>query len=106
MAEAFYVTMAPHNPWSPLSTAISLHLDAVVQNFLIQEIPTAGAPSGRAELLTQNIEQPVDGVLEIPDGPGWGVDLNMDFIRAHRWNPSGSRDAWIRIDKDGGLIHT
>ena len=44
MAEAFYVTMAPHNPWSPLSTAISLHLDAVIPNFLIQEIPTALAP--------------------------------------------------------------
>ncbi len=43
MAEAFYVSLAPHNPWSPLSTAISLHLDAVIPNFLIQEIPTAGA---------------------------------------------------------------
>ena len=51
MAEAFYVSLAPHNPWSPLSTAISLHLDPVIPNFLIQEIPTAGAHADRARLL-------------------------------------------------------
>lgn len=106
MAEAFYVTMAPHNPWSPLSTAISLHLDAVVQNFLIQELPTAGAPPGRAELLLQQIEQPKDGFLDIPDGPGWGVDLNEAYIRSHPWDPSTPRKPWIPTDKDGGLIHT
>jgi galactonate dehydratase len=106
MAEAFYVTMAPHNPWSPLTTAISLHLDAVIQNFLIQEIPTAGAPATRFELLLQRIETPKDGYLDIPTGPGWGVDLNESFIRAHLWDPSTPRNVWIPKDRDGGLIHT
>jgi galactonate dehydratase len=106
MAEAFYVSMAPHNPWSPLTTAISLHLDAVTQNFLIQEIPTAGAPPERYELLKQRIEKPVDGYLSIPDGPGWGVDLNEEFIRTRPWNPAERRKAWIPTGPDGALVHT
>ncbi len=106
MAEAFYVSLAPHNPWSPLTTAISLHLDAVVPNFLIQEIPTAGAHAGRARLLQQQIESPNDGFLDIPDGPGWGVDLDDDFITAHPWDRSTRRTPWRPQRPDGGLIHS
>jgi L-alanine-DL-glutamate epimerase-like enolase superfamily enzyme len=25
------------------------------------------------------------GELRIPDGPGWGVELNEDVLRAHPW---------------------
>ena len=106
MAEAFYASVAPHNPWSPLTTAISLHLDAVVQNFLIQEIPTAAAPPDRVRLLTEEIERPEDGYLEIPTGPGWGVALDEEFIGAHLWDPSAPRQPWIPLGPDGGLIHT
>ena len=106
MAEAFYVSLAPHNPWSPLTTAISLHLDAVVPNFLIQEIPTAGAHAGRASLLQQQIESPHDGFLDIPDGPGWGVDLDCEFIKAHPWDTSARRTPWRPQRPDGGLIHS
>lgn len=106
MAEAFYVSMAPHNPWSPLTTAISLHLDAVIPNFLIQEIPTTRAPAGRSDLLLQQIEQPTDGYLDVPTGPGWGVDLNEEFIRTIPWDPAKPRQPWLPLDQDGGLIHT
>jgi galactonate dehydratase len=106
MAEAFYVSLAPHNPWSPLSTAISLHLDAVLPNFLIQEIPTAGAHPGRAGLLQQQIESPNAGYLDIPQGPGWGVDLDDEFITAHPWDPSTSRTPQRPQRPDGGLIHS
>ena len=105
MAEAFFVNMAPHNPWSPLTTAISLHLDAVLTNFLIQEIPTAGAPPGRARLLRQSIETPVDGFLDIPDGPGWGVDLDDEFIAASPWEPSTPRQPHLPRRADGGPVH-
>jgi galactonate dehydratase len=106
MADSFYVSMAPHNPWSPLSTAISLHLDAVLPNFLIQEIPTAGAHAGRARLLRQQIESPNEGFLNVPDGPGWGVDLDDEFIAAHPWDPSTSRAPWRPQRPDGGLIYS
>lgn len=106
MAEAFYVNIAPHNPWSPLTTAISLHLDAVVPNFLMQEIPTAGAHAGRARLLQQQIEAPTDGYLDIPSGHGWGVDLDDDFIAAHPWDPSTKKTPWRPQRPDGGLIYS
>jgi galactonate dehydratase len=100
MAEAFYVSMAPHNPWSPLSTAISLHLDAVVQNFLIQELPR------RARLIKEQIEKPEDGYLEIPGGIGWGVELDEEFVRANPWDPDSPRQPWAPLGPDGGLVHT
>jgi galactonate dehydratase len=107
MAEAFYVSMAPHNPWSPLSTAISLHLDAVVPNFMVQEIPTAGSHPDRGRLLQQSVETPRDGYLEIPSGPGWGVDLDEEFIRSVRWDPAAPRPKpWLPLLPDGGLVHT
>ncbi len=107
MAESFYVSMAPHNPWSPLTTAISLHLDAVLPNFLIQEIPTAAAPPDRHRLLCQAIERPCAGHLDIPAGPGWGVDLDEEFIRAHPWDPDQPRPRpWLPLRPDGGLAHT
>ena len=37
MAEAHYVGFQPHNPYGPLCTIASLHLDACVPNFMIQE---------------------------------------------------------------------
>lgn len=107
MAEAFYASIAPHNPWSPLTTAISLHLDAVVPNFLIQEIPTADAPPDRHRLLQEQIENPREGHLEIPTGLGWGVSLAEDFIRAHPWDPDQPRPApHLPLRPDGGLAHT
>ncbi|MBT3344727.1 MAG: galactonate dehydratase [Gemmatimonadetes bacterium] len=106
MAETFYVSMAPHNPWSPLSTAISLHLDAVVPNFLIQEVPTTLAHPHRARLLHQQIETPVDGYFDIPDQPGWGVDLDDEFIAAHPWEPSSRPTPTPSLRPDGGLAHT
>ena len=37
MAEAFYCTVAPHNPMGPLATVINVHLAACIPNFLILE---------------------------------------------------------------------
>ena len=45
IADAFFSTIAPHNLLSPLSTVICLHLDTVVPNFLIQEVPNGNNPA-------------------------------------------------------------
>ena len=37
---------------------------------------------------------PVDGFFEIPDSPGWGVDIVDDVIQAHPY-----RGAWHRPDR-------
>ena len=80
MAEAFMVSIAPHNPLSPLSTVVALHLDTVAPNFAVQEVVVA---PDRAEILTAPAEVVEDGYMRVPTGPGWGVELNEEFLRAH-----------------------
>jgi galactonate dehydratase len=83
MAEAFMVSIAPHNPLSPLATVVCLHLDSVVPNFLIQECQVTPE---RQNILTTAAEIVEDGYMRCPTGPGWGVELNEDFLRAHPYN--------------------
>jgi len=80
LAEAFDCFVAPHCPMSPVITAISLHLDAVSPNFLIQE--RLFLSDWRNDVITTPL-QVKDGYLDLPKGPGWGIELNMDLCRNH-----------------------
>ena len=53
MAEAHYVTVAPHNPMGPVATAVNVHFAVSTPNFLILEyspddVGQAARPAGRA----------------------------------------------------------
>ena len=74
LAEAHYVTVAPHNPLGPLATAINVHFAATTHNFLILEYHSDDE-SPRRDVLVEPM-QLRDGYLELPQGPGWGVELN------------------------------
>ena len=74
LAESHYVTVAPHNPLGPLATAINVHFAATTHNFLILEYH-ADDESPRRDVLVEPM-QLRDGYLELPEGPGWGVELN------------------------------
>jgi galactonate dehydratase len=99
MAEAFFVSIAPHNPLSCLSTVICLHLDTVVPNFLIQE--QIIRPEHK-EILTTPADVVHGGYMEPPRGPGWGVELNEDFLRAHPYQEG--RMFPLELAEDGSLI--
>src|ERR671933_528531 len=81
-ADAYYVTVAPHNVGGQINTAAALHLAACTPNFKIQEYfndfadpwvrETAPGPPGV-----------VDGYLALPEGPGLGVELDEEVIEAH-----------------------
>jgi galactonate dehydratase len=72
LAEAHYVTVAPHNPMGPLATAVNLHFSAAQPNFKILEY--------RLPLETEWVVDPYlpkDGYLELRhDRPGWGVEID------------------------------
>ena len=34
-------------------------------------------------LLTLDGSEVVDGYFQLPEGPGWGIELDLDFIRQH-----------------------
>jgi len=80
LAEAYDCFVAPHCPMSPVITAISLHLDAVAPNFLIQE--RLFLNDWRNEIITEPLKV-VDGYIELSKKPGWGVELDMEKVKAH-----------------------
>ena len=82
MAEAEHASFAPHNPQSPVMTAVYAHVDAAVPNFMIQEVFEDYSVDWRHDLVDS---PPVieDGFLQVPDGPGIGVDLDLDAVADH-----------------------
>ncbi|MDR7378509.1 galactonate dehydratase [Rhodoferax ferrireducens] len=95
LAEAHFVTIAPHNPMGPLATAINVHFSAAQTNFRILEyrLPQgAGYVYGtEATVSAESRDEgawyvkdpylPKDGYLELrPDRPGWGVEMNEELL--------------------------
>lgn len=76
MAEAHYVTVAPHNPMGPLATAVNVHFAASTPNFFILEYH-ADDESPRKDLLKEPLPMK-DGYIPVPTKPGWGVELNEE----------------------------
>lgn len=89
MAEVAYMTVAPHNPNGPLAIAQNAHVCAVIPNFLILE--SIGAPDF-LEACNDTLTEPLvirDGYLELPRGPGLGVEPNMEHVARHPWRSPG-----------------
>ena len=80
LAEAFNAFVAPHGPMSPVITTISLHLDAIIPNFLIQE--RLFLNDWRNEVITEPLKVE-DGYIKLNDKPGWGIELNEELCKAH-----------------------
>ena len=77
-AETQYVSVAPHNSNGPLSTVASLHLDLAIPNAFMQEIFVSFLGAYEA-VLTEMI--PIsDGRATVPDGPGWGTEIDVDAL--------------------------
>jgi galactonate dehydratase len=84
LANAHGSYIAPHQSGGVIATAVCLQLAAAVPNFLIQEHFDAFNEPWTKEIATwaPSID-PANGHLSLPDGPGLGVDLNLDVIEAH-----------------------
>ena len=80
MAEAQFMMTAPHNPMSPLATAVNVHFAASTPNFLILEYsaPDSGA---RKDVLKEPLMVKA-GYVDIPNKPGWGVELNEEAFKS------------------------
>ena len=98
MAEVYYAGVAPHNPLSPVNMRASLHLDAAIPNFVIQEW-VADDPGWRDDILLNPVVVK-DGWCELPTEPGLGTDLNMEVCLAHPYQESDSP----RLVHDDGAV--
>jgi L-alanine-DL-glutamate epimerase-like enolase superfamily enzyme len=83
LAETFEVNCAPHNYYSHLATFIAAQWCAAIPNARILEYDVDDVP-WRDELVTA-LPEIEAGELRIPGGPGWGVDVREDVLRAHPW---------------------
>ena len=100
MAEANYMSVAPHNPCGPIATAVNVHFAASTTNFLILEYH-ADDESPRRDLVDEPIRL-VDGYLQLPDKPGLGIDLNEDALERYPFR------SWHRpfpLRSDGSLSY-
>jgi galactonate dehydratase len=85
LAEAEYVTVAPHNPMGPVATAVNAQFAATAPTFLILEYHI-DTESPRRDLVQEPYSL-VDGYLELPTKPGLGIELNEDYCRQHPYRP-------------------
>lgn len=74
-AHVYDITVQAHVCGSPVSTAAALQLEAAIPNFIIHEHHTISLKQANIELCVQNY-QPKNGVFEVPDLPGLGIELN------------------------------
>ena len=81
-ADAYYVTVAPHNVGGQINTAAALHLAACTTNFKIQEYFNDFADPWVRET-APGLPEVVDGYFVLPQGPGLGVELDEEVIAAH-----------------------
>lgn len=96
MAEAYYATMAPHNPLGPISLACGLQLAASIPNFLCQEQVSLGDGYIKQPFKVEN------GYLPIPTGPGLGVELDENLLAdkiGHDWRNRETFD-----ENDGSVV--
>jgi galactonate dehydratase len=86
LAETWFVPVAPHNPNGPVATAATLAVDAVLPNFLIQEMLAPWDVPWRDEVV-EGSPRVIDGMLTIPDRPGLGVRLRHEHLSEHPYQP-------------------
>ena len=84
LAEAYQLNVAPHNYYSHLATCISASLCAVLPNVRIMEIDVDDVP-WREDMVT-SVPRIENGYLTIPSGPGWGVEMVEEVLKAHPWD--------------------
>lgn len=99
MGENYYCSLAPHNPLGPLALAACLQIDTVIPNFTAQEHPTMEEGWDLGAVYLKKPFEIVDGYIEIPQGPGLGVEVDEDGIKENsydgRW---GTPTAFFKDD--------
>ncbi len=90
--------IAPHQSGGPVATAVCLQLAACVPNFLIQEhFDPFNEPLSRDLVSWVPTINSANGHLNMPSGPGLGIEINMEVARQHPYDPH----AYLNVNKVG-----
>jgi len=84
-AEAYDVALAPHCPLGPIALASCVQVDACSPNALVQEQSLDIHCNETSNVLDYLADPSVfayrDGYVELPDGPGLGIEVDVDVVR-------------------------
>lgn len=104
--ETYDVALAPHCPLGPIALAACLQIDAVAHNFVIQEMSWQMHYNKGADLMTYVVDPAVfavaDGYVQVPKGPGLGVQINEELVRSSAVNTVAWRNPVWR-GEDGSV---
>jgi L-alanine-DL-glutamate epimerase-like enolase superfamily enzyme len=109
------IAMAMHMAGSPITLFSSVHCAAATENFLVME--HHNVDDDWYDDLVTGVPKPIvqGGFVQVPDGPGLGVELNEEQVRRHlkpgegyfaptpEWNEERSWDRlWSSAGSAGG----
>jgi len=102
-AQQYGVSMAMHFAGTPVSCMASVHCAAATENFLALENHSIDVPWWGD--LVEGVEKPIvnRGYIKVPDGPGLGVTLNEEAVKAHLKPGTGFFEPKPERDKEQSL---
>ena len=81
LCDVYEVNCAAHNYHGWLGTAICAHFCAAIPNFKVLEVDVDDVPW--KDKIVTHVPPVVNGVLTLPNGPGWGVDVDEEELARH-----------------------
>jgi galactonate dehydratase len=97
----FDLEVAPHHAQGPVSLMVCAHIDASINNFLIQEFNDTikiGSPCYRDVVKGGPLIN--DGQLQLPEAPGLGIDIDDEAAKEYPFKPY---DRPIVFNMDGSV---
>ena len=83
LAQEHGIAMAMHMAGSPVVAMASVHCAAATEGFLVLENHSVDEPWW--DDLVTGLPNPIiqNGYIDVPEGPGLGIDLNPEAVKAH-----------------------
>jgi len=105
MAEASGISMAPHACEGPVGGLATLHVDAAMPNFLVQEICSGIQPEFKEKVWEEWLGFPAmrmkEGYFPLPEKPGLGFDLTEQALAKYPF--AGTRPMARVFHADGSV---
>ena len=105
MAEIAGISMAPHACEGPIGGLATVHVDAAMPNFLVQEICSGVKPEAKELIWQEWLGFPamrmVNGRFPLPEKPGLGFDLDESKLKKY---PFGGTKPMARVFHEDGSV--
>ena len=88
IADTFHVPISPHNTKGPVGIIAATHMMASIPNVALMEFVTG--IEWRDEIIAEPLRVE-DSCIVLPEGPGWGVELDLEGVEKYRWRVGDSR---------------